>query len=104
MSQANKQLVLQAFRVLDSGDPDAYAELHHPDYVNHEAAAGRQRGPEGARATAIFLNRGQTAPLALRANVEHNHVRHAQIAVVSVETQSVPRVLEDERVEVEPAL
>jgi KUP system potassium uptake protein len=51
--------------------------------------------------TAIFLNRGRTAPLALRANVEHNHVRHAQVAVVSVETQTVPRVPEDERVEVE---
>ena len=29
--------------------------------------------------TAIFLNRGsQTAPLAMRANVEHNHVLHDQ--------------------------
>jgi predicted ester cyclase len=56
VSEANKQLVLQALHALDGGDPDAYAELHHPDYVNHEAAAGRQRGPEGARATAVFLN------------------------------------------------
>jgi predicted ester cyclase len=57
VSQANKQLVLEAVHRLDRGDPDAYAELHHPDYVNHEAAAGRQRGREGARATAVFLNR-----------------------------------------------
>lgn len=57
MSQANKQLVLQALAALDRGDADAVAELHHPDYVNHEAAAGRQRGREGARATAVFLNR-----------------------------------------------
>jgi predicted ester cyclase len=56
VSQANKQLVLQAIHGLDCGDPDAYAELHHPDYVNHEAAASRQRGREGARATAVFLN------------------------------------------------
>jgi predicted ester cyclase len=56
VSEANKQLVVQALHALDGGDPDAYAELHHPDYVNHEAAAGRQRGPEGARATAVFLN------------------------------------------------
>lgn len=55
MSQTNKQLVLQALHALDRGDADAVAELHHPDYVNHEAAAGRQRGPEGARATAVFL-------------------------------------------------
>ncbi len=57
MSQANKQLVLQALAALDRGDADAVAELHHPDYVNHEATSGRQRGPEGARATAVFLNR-----------------------------------------------
>jgi predicted ester cyclase len=56
MSEANKQLVLRALHVLGGGHPDAYAELHHPDYVNHEAAAGRQRGPAGARATAVFLN------------------------------------------------
>jgi predicted ester cyclase len=56
MSQANKQLALQALRLLAGGDPDEYAQLHHPDYVNHEAAAGRQRGREGARATAVFLN------------------------------------------------
>jgi len=51
--------------------------------------------------TAIFLNRGHTAPLALRANVEHNHIRHAQVAIVSVETQTVPRIPEDERVQIE---
>ncbi|MCW2774162.1 MAG: kup [Nocardioides sp.] len=53
------------------------------------------------RGTAIFLNRGHTAPLALRANVEHNHVRHAQVVVVSVETETVPRVSDDARVEIE---
>jgi steroid delta-isomerase-like uncharacterized protein len=57
VSQANKQLVLQALAALDRGDADAVAELHHPDYVNHEAAPGRQRGAAGARATAVFLNR-----------------------------------------------
>ena len=57
MSEANKQLVLQALRLLEGGDPDGYAELHHRDYVNHEAAAGRRRGPDGARATTVFLNR-----------------------------------------------
>ena len=56
MSQANKQLVLQALHALDRGDPEAYAELHHRDYVNHEAAAGRRCGPDGARSTAVFLN------------------------------------------------
>ncbi|CAB4699362.1 MAG: potassium transporter Kup [Actinobacteria bacterium] len=52
--------------------------------------------------TAIFLNRGgQSAPLALRANVEHNHIRHAHVAVVAVEVDTVPRVGDDERVTVE---
>src|SRR6202007_2881580 len=37
--------------------------------------------------TAIFLNRGkETAPLALRANVEHNHVLHEHVIILSIET------------------
>ena len=52
--------------------------------------------------TAVFLNRGrQTAPLALRASVEHYHVRHERVVIVSIETQPVPRVLTDERVAVD---
>ncbi len=54
------------------------------------------------RGTAIFLNRAsQTAPLALRANVEHNHVRHEQVAVVAVETAIVPRLADEDRVTIE---
>jgi KUP system potassium uptake protein len=49
--------------------------------------------------TAIFLNRGRTtAPLALRANVEHNQVRHEHVVIVSIETEPVPRVADDQRV------
>ncbi|WP_371682518.1 KUP/HAK/KT family potassium transporter [Kitasatospora sp. MMS16-BH015] len=49
--------------------------------------------------TALFLNRGdQTAPLAMRANVEHNHVRHDQVVILSIETDTVPRVPTDRRV------
>jgi KUP system potassium uptake protein len=52
--------------------------------------------------TAIFLNRGkETAPLALRANVEHNGVRHEHVVIVSAETLPVPRVPESERVKVD---
>ncbi|TDW21712.1 potassium transporter Kup [Kribbella kalugense] len=51
--------------------------------------------------TAIFLNRGgTTAPLALRANVEHNQVRHEHVVIVAIETEPVPRVSEDKRVTV----
>ncbi len=52
--------------------------------------------------TAIFLNRGKaTAPLALRANVEHNHVRHQQIVIMSIETEPVPRIPAGERMSVD---
>ncbi|MER7810756.1 KUP/HAK/KT family potassium transporter [Streptomyces sp900116325] len=48
--------------------------------------------------TAVFLNRGkQTAPLAMRANVEHNHVRHEHVVILSLETVPVPRVPADQR-------
>ncbi|MFD2416354.1 potassium transporter Kup [Amycolatopsis pigmentata] len=52
--------------------------------------------------TAVFLNRGQkTAPLALRANVEHNHARHEHIVILSIQTEPVPRVPAGERVSVD---
>jgi KUP system potassium uptake protein len=52
--------------------------------------------------TAIFLNRGSaTAPLALRANVEHNHVRHEHVVIVSVEVETVPRVPDAERLTID---
>ena len=52
--------------------------------------------------TAVFLNRGmQTAPLALRANVEHNHVLHEHVVIMSLETEPVPRVTAERRVTVD---
>ncbi|MER5689764.1 potassium transporter Kup [Streptomyces sp. NPDC002205] len=52
--------------------------------------------------TALFLNRGkQTAPLAMRANAKHNHVRHDQVVILSIETEPVPRVPADQRVVVD---
>jgi KUP system potassium uptake protein len=43
--------------------------------------------------TAVFLNRGKaTAPLALRANVEHNQVLHEHVLILSIETMPVPHV------------
>ena len=48
--------------------------------------------------TAVFLNRGKaTAPLAMRANVEHNHVLHEHVLIVSIETQPAPHVPEERR-------
>ncbi|NBH01732.1 potassium transporter Kup [Amycolatopsis sp. SID8362] len=52
--------------------------------------------------TAVFLNRGnETAPLAMRANVEHNHVRHEHVVILTLETQPVPRIPDAERVTVD---
>jgi KUP system potassium uptake protein len=49
--------------------------------------------------TAIFLNRGtRTAPLAMRANVEHNQVRHEHVVILTIETEPVPRVAASDRI------
>jgi KUP system potassium uptake protein len=52
--------------------------------------------------TAIFLNRGQaTAPLALRANVEHNQILHEHVLILSIETMPVPHVPAAERLAID---
>ncbi|MFG1933344.1 potassium transporter Kup [Mycobacterium sp. NPDC048908] len=52
--------------------------------------------------TAVFLNRGnETAPLAMRANVEHNRVLHRHVVILSVDTVPVPRLLDDERITID---
>ncbi|MGJ6121172.1 KUP/HAK/KT family potassium transporter [Mycolicibacterium sp. Y3] len=49
--------------------------------------------------TAVFLNRGgETAPLSMRANVEHNHVLHEHAVIMSLDVQPVPRVPDDQRI------
>jgi KUP system potassium uptake protein len=48
--------------------------------------------------TAVFLNPGdETTPLALRAEVEHNHSLHDKVLIVSVDTVSVPTVEDAKR-------
>jgi KUP system potassium uptake protein len=52
--------------------------------------------------TAIFLNRGKdTAPLALRANVQNNHVLHHNVLILEIRTLPVPHVAADQRLEVD---
>ena len=52
--------------------------------------------------TAVFLNRGKTtAPLAMRANVEHNEILHEQVIILSVETMPVPHVPEAQRLQID---
>jgi KUP system potassium uptake protein len=47
----------------------------------------------GVAGTAVFLNANpQTTPLALRANVERNHVLHESVVMMSVETERAAHV------------
>ena len=48
--------------------------------------------------TAVFLNANiETTPLALRANVEHNHALHKTVVILSVVVERVPHIPEAER-------
>ena len=52
--------------------------------------------------TAVFLNRGKdTAPLALRANVEHNQILHEHVLILAIETMPVPHIPAAERIAVD---
>jgi KUP system potassium uptake protein len=49
--------------------------------------------------TAVFLNADRaTTPLALRANVEYNHVLHRTVLILSLRSLNIPHVSEDHRV------
>jgi KUP system potassium uptake protein len=64
----------------------------------HDAKDGPVRVP----GTAVFLNAGgDTTPLALRYNVEHNQVLHEHTVIFTVETVGVPHVPKEERIEVD---
>jgi len=52
--------------------------------------------------TSIFLNRGKdTAPLALRANVEHNEILHEHVIILAIETMPMPHIPAAERVAID---
>jgi len=64
----------------------------------------RRRGERVFRPehTAIYLNANRdTAPLALRANLEHNEIVHASVVIVSIETLTVPYVQPSKRIKVD---
>jgi KUP system potassium uptake protein len=55
-----------------------------------------------APGTAVFLNANpETTPLALRANVEHNHVLHECVLIVSLSTERMPYIAEDDRLSID---
>jgi KUP system potassium uptake protein len=52
--------------------------------------------------TAVFLSSSiDTTPLSMRANVEHNHVLHERVVIVTAESLNVPHVPRAERVRVD---
>jgi KUP system potassium uptake protein len=64
----------------------------------------RRGEPKAAQVpgTGVYLGRGKdSAPLALRAALELNHARYAQTVILSVQTEPVPRVSDDERIVVD---
>jgi len=70
------------------------------DFVDglHDSQPTLRRVP----GTAVFLNRGKaTVPLAMRANVEHNHILHENVVILSIETLQVPHAPETNRVTVD---
>ncbi|WP_405573429.1 potassium transporter Kup [Streptomyces phaeochromogenes] len=78
----------------------AHQEGPLPEFIDHLRTG--QEPTLRAPGTAVFLNRDkETAPLAMRANVEHNHVRHEQVVILSIGTEPVPRVPADQRIVVD---
>ncbi len=62
----------------------------------------RERELTRVPGTAVFPHpTKETTPLALRANVEFNHVLHEHVVLVSVSSENVPYVPMDERIEVD---
>jgi KUP system potassium uptake protein len=77
------------------------AEGSFPDFL--EQLGGREFPLQQVGGVAVFLHRDLGAtPLALRANVEHNHVLHDQVIIVSVQTERVPHIPDSERVVARP--
>jgi KUP system potassium uptake protein len=89
--QRGRELVTRE-RVREEGPlPEFMAQLHAMQPPLHRVPG-----------TAIFLNRGKaTAPLALRANVEHNEILHQEVLILSVETMPAPHVSEADRLHID---
>src|SRR5215217_1318600 len=77
-------------------------ELEGPLQGFVEEARRRSRHVYRPKHTAIYLNAdSDTAPLALRANLEHNETVHASVLIVSIKTLTVPHVQAAKRVKVD---
>ena len=89
--QRGRELVTQ-LRVHDEGPLRAFIDQLHATTPPLPRVPG----------TAVFLNRGKdTAPLAMRANVEHNHVLHSHVVILTIETTNAPHIPAAERITVD---
>ena len=89
--QRGRELVTQIRDREEGPLPEFIAQLHAMKPPLHRVPG-----------TAIFLNRGKTtAPLAMRANVEHNEILHENVLILSVETMPAPHIPEAERLQVD---
>jgi KUP system potassium uptake protein len=89
--QKGRELVTRQ-RMLDEGPLQAFIDRLHAIKPPLHRVSG----------TAVFLNRGKaTAPLALRANVEHNQVLHQHVVILAIESVPVPHVRDAERLTVD---
>jgi len=70
------------------------------DFV--EAVEARSPAVRRVPGTAVFPTaNAETTPLALRANLEHNHVLHEHVVIITVETERIPHVPETDRLHVD---
>jgi KUP system potassium uptake protein len=89
--QKGRELVTRQ-RALDEGPLQAFIDGLHAIKPPLHRVSG----------TAVFLNRGKaTAPLALRANVEHNQVLHQHVVILAIESVPIPHVRDAERLTVD---
>ena len=80
--------IVTANRISEEGPLQDFIDKLDTDDFTYERVAG----------TAVFLNANlHTTPLALRVNVEHNHVLHRRVIIVSLKTERVPHVSEADR-------
>ncbi|WP_414687834.1 potassium transporter Kup [Mycobacterium sp.] len=64
--------------------------------------AERRPQPVRVPGTAVVFSHGkQTAPLAMRANVEYNNTIHEHVVILTIETLPVPRLADFARIEVD---
>ena len=92
MTWQRGRVIVTRNRTVQEGSLRAFVEeVHAMDPPVHRVAG-----------TAVFLNANtDTTPLALRANVEHNHTLHQQVVIFSVQFERVPHVPDADRLDID---